>query len=137
MHVHFDECWHTCANLCSRYHNGITGFLHPQSSFVPLLGHPPCLWPRQPMICFWSLEVSFTVLEFVINRVIQGVFSPFLLLSIMFLRFIHVIACISSSSLVCCWVVFHGVMELLHLLTYYGLITGRPQRYCMFSSRPQ
>ena len=75
-------------------------FISLKETVYPLSGcfpFPPPLTPWQPPVCFLSLWI-YLYWIFHINGIIQYViFCVWLSLNIMFLRFIHIVACISTS----------------------------------------
>lgn len=90
----------------------------------------PCI-PQQPLIYFFSLEVIGPFRTFHINEIMQyAVFCAWLLSpSIMFSRFIHVMACISTSLasatpshgyITYCWFI-HQLMDIWVLFTLWLL----------------
>ena len=82
--------------VVSKYFQSLqTKTSYPLSSFFPFCPLPS-LW--QTTICFLSLRIYLFWL-FNVNRIIQYVTSCvwLLWLNIIFLRFIHVVACISTS----------------------------------------
>lgn len=106
-----------------------------QSPAVPL--HTPS---RQPLICHYSSVLSIIIYKW--HHAIYRLYYFFLILSlsIMFLRIVHVVACVNVSfffilGFFFCWVVFHSVDKTVcsyihHLMDFWVIPILDYYEYC-------